>query len=335
MKNSWPLDGEPLIIENDNPVTVINKFTELLMNKKEYEFYQKDLVTQQKLLDEKKKAFCAFIEEHKSIYQEYSQKKYLIKRVQNIRENILNQSERIEALKLSIDNVKDLINEKKQKIKKFENIIPAYTEKNAKIRNEYIPNIKLLIDKVLYTNKSLYKKYLLEFSSIFFNKSLTKYISFPPFYNQEFIPETRIMRMNFFLKHEKKTALFFGFIIYMLTFLSKKFNITLPYNVYFNGSISCIVISRGSGFLKLYINKAQNNISSIGSEDMEKGTKYMQIMLDEVLNVFESKNLIRNKTKSKIIENINVNNLYISFINFNNFLHNLIHENKDNSNIII
>ena len=175
---------------------------------------------------------------------------------------------------------------------------------------------------------------MLDFS-IFFNKSLTKYISFPPFYNQEFIPETRIMRMNFFLKHEKKTALFFGFIIYMLTFLSKKFNITLPYNVYFNGSISCIVISRGSGFLKLYINKAQNNISSIGSEDMEKGTKYMQIMLDEVLNVFESKNLIRNKTKSKIIENINVNNLYISFINFNNFLHNLIHENKDNSNIII
>ena len=119
MKNSWPLDGEPLIIENDNPVTVINKFTELLMNKKEYEFYQKDLVTQQKLLDEKKKAFCAFIEEHKSIYQEYSQKKYLIKRVQNIRENILNQSERIEALTLSIDNVNDSINEKKKKMQKL------------------------------------------------------------------------------------------------------------------------------------------------------------------------------------------------------------------------
>lgn len=334
MKNSWPLEGEPLVIENDNPVTITNKFHELLMNKKEYEFYQKDIVTQQKLLDEKKKAFSAFIEEHKSNYQEYSKKKYLIKRVQFIRENILNQTERIEALKLSIDNVKGLIKEKKQKIKKLENIIPEYTEKNAKIRDEYIPNIKLLVDKIVYTNKSLYKQYLLEFSSIFFNKSLTKYISFPPFYNQDFIPETRIMRMNFYLTHEKKTSLFFGFIIYMLTVLSKKFNITLPYNVYYNGSISCIVVSKGAGFLKLYINQGPNNISSIGSEDMEKGTKYMQIMLDEVLNVLENKNLIKNKTKSKIIENINAHNLYTSFITFNNFLHNLIQEKKDNSNNI-
>lgn len=334
MKNSWPLEGEPLVIENDNPVTITNNFSELLMNKKEYEFYQKDIITQQKLLDEKKKAFSAFIEEHKSNYQEYSQKKYLIKQVQYISEKILIQTERIEELKLSVDNLKGLINEKKQKIQKLESIIPTYTVKNAKIRDEYIPNIKLLVDKILYTNKSLYKKYLLEFSAIFFNKSLTKYISFPPFYNQNFFPETRIMRMNFYLKHEKKTALFFGYIIYMLTILSKKFNITLPYNVYYNGSISCIVFSKGSGFLKLYINQGQNNISSIGSEDMEKGTKYMQIMLDEVINFLENKNLIRNIKKQKITENINVNNLYTSFINFNNFLHNLIQEKKDNSNNI-
>lgn len=320
-------DDDLMIIDNYESMIKKNNFTDLLIAKKEYEFYQKELITQQKILDDKTKGFTAFLENQDPLYVKYNQNEGMIKQIQMIKEQIAYQHERNQNLKLSIEEIQKVINQKKKNIALIQKSIDAQSITNKSYKEQFTPNIKQLNEKLVYTNKSLYKKYLIEMSNIFFNRSTAAYLCFPPFYNQNFHNDTKFMRLNFYLAHDKNFSLFFGYIIYIISYLTKKFNITVPCNMYYNGSHSCVVINKGE-FTKMYLNKSLNNTSAIGTEDMELGSKFLQSSLDEIINFLYNQALITNKIKFKLKEELKVNNIYITFINFINYLHDLLKENE-------
>ena len=65
-------DEDVLVIDNEDLNTKTNNFTDLLIAKKEYEFYQKELITQQTILDDKKKGFTAFLKNQDPLYVKYN-----------------------------------------------------------------------------------------------------------------------------------------------------------------------------------------------------------------------------------------------------------------------
>lgn len=316
-----------LLIDNEELNTKINNFTDLLIAKKEYEFYQKELITQQKILDDKTKGFTDFLKNQDPLYVKYNQNEGMIKRIQMVKEHIAYQHERNQTLQLAIEELRRVITQKKKNLSIIQKSIDTQSISNKSYKKEFIPNIKELNAKLVYSNKSLYKMYLTEMSSIFLNRSAAAYLCFPPFYNQDFHNDTKFMRLNFYLSHDKNFSLFFGHIIYIISYLTKKFNITLPYSAYYNGSRSCLVINKGD-FTKMYYNKSLNNTAAIGTEDMEFGSKFLQAMLNEIITFLYSQELITKRRKFKLKEELKVNNIYITFINFTNYLYDLLKENE-------
>ena len=102
-------DEDVLVIDNEDLNTKTNNFTDLLIAKKEYEFYQKELITQQKILDDKKKGFTAFLKNQDPLYVKYNQNEGMIKRIQMIKEQIAFQHERNQTLQLTIEELKRVI----------------------------------------------------------------------------------------------------------------------------------------------------------------------------------------------------------------------------------
>ena len=105
-------DEDVLVIDNEDLNTKTNNFTDLLIAKKEYEFYQKELITQQTILDDKKKGFTAFLKNQDPLYVKYNQNEGMIKRIQMIKEQIAFQHERNQTLQLAIEELKRVIKKK-------------------------------------------------------------------------------------------------------------------------------------------------------------------------------------------------------------------------------
>lgn len=98
---------------------------------------------------------------------------------------------------------------------------------------------------------------------------------------------------EFYNKNTKHISSFFGNIVFILYYLSKKFDIIFPYGLYYNGSKSMIFLNIGgkSRAIDMYIKENEENVLAYGAKnenDIQRKTEILSKMIYDVLMFFYS-----------------------------------------------
>ena len=155
---------------------------------------------------------------------------------------------------------------KEKKISKCDKIIKIYRKELEEKKNKKIPNLQKINKGLQISNFFLIKYAFNEISYFFFNKNINIYKAFPTFYNlnKNALIQNKKTVDEFYNLNFREISSMFGNIIYLLTYISKKFDIILPFVLYYNGSKSMAFNSIGIGEknsgIDLYIKENERNM---------------------------------------------------------------------------
>jgi len=275
-------------------------------------------------LIDKKKGLKTLIEERKIIYEE----KYKILSSKKNLEITKNSWTRLITLKELLTNINAFTSEiiviKEKKIAECNTEIEKYKKELNMKKNKDIPYLQKINKEVYITNYLLYKYALSELCNFFFNKNINKFNAFPSFYK---IPLNDLkldkkMVENFYNKYNKEVSALFGNIVLLLIYLSKKFDIILPYALYYNGSKSMVFINmEGNNSVDLYLKDNDKNILAYGTKnenEIQMKIEILSKMIYDVIMFFYSKKINSDKVSvENILEKKKKNNLYLNFMKLN------------------
>ena len=227
---------------------------------------------------------------------------------------------------------------KEKKLLQSEEIINKY-KKEIEEKNKKIPNLQKINKGLEISNFFLIKYAISEICYLFFNKNINKYNAFPSFYelNINEIIQKKKNVSEFYNKYFREVSTLFGNIIYLLTYISKKFDIIFPYSLYYNGSKSMVFIKLGnkSFGIDLHIKENDKNLS-FGNIQYEIDIYYkMEIiskMIYDVIMYFYSKGICSDKFK---MDDFNgkkrkkKNNMFLNFKKLNEMFKDILDLNKD------
>ena len=227
---------------------------------------------------------------------------------------------------------------KEKKLLQSEEIINKY-KKEIEEKNKKIPNLQKINKGLEISNLFLIKYAISEICYLFFNKNINKYNAFPSFYelNINEIIQKKKNVSEFYNKYFREVSTLFGNIIYLLTYISKKFDIIFPYSLYYNGSKSMVFIKLGnkSFGIDLHIKENDKNLS-FGNKQYEIDIYYkMEIiskMIYDVMMYFYSKGICSDKFK---MDDFNgkkrkkKNNMFLNFKKLNEMFKDILDLNKD------
>ena len=309
-------------------------FDVIMQNKVYYDSTISSLKDKKQELINKKKELKSLIEKRKKILEE---KKNILS-YNKILENNKNSWNRFVTLKEILTKINayttEIISIKEKKISSCNTEIEKYQKDIEKKRNKEIPHLKKINKGVIITNYLLYKYALNEICYFFFNKNINIY-NFPSFYkiNLTDLNNNKKMVENYYNKYNKEVSALFGNIIFLLNYLSKKFDIILPYNLYYNGSKSMAFISMGGKSLciDLYMKENERNVLSYGKkneDDIQLKIEILSNMIFDIIMFFYSKKICSDKFN---VENIsggkkNRNNLYINFMKLNELFKDILNK---------
>ena len=227
---------------------------------------------------------------------------------------------------------------KEKKLLQSEEIINKY-KKEIEEKNKKIPNLQKINKGLEISNFFLIKYAISEICYLFFNKNINKYNAFPSFYelNINEIIQKKKNVSEFYNKYFREVSTLFGNIIYLLTYISKKFDIIFPYSLYYNGSKSMVFIKLGnkSFGIDLHIKENDKNLS-FGNKQYEIDIYYkMEIiskMIYDVIMYFYSKGICSDKFK---MDDFNgkkrkkKNNMFLNFKKLSEMFKDILDLNKD------
>jgi len=227
---------------------------------------------------------------------------------------------------------------KEKKLLQSEEIINKY-KKEIEEKNKKIPNLQKINKGLEISNFFLIKYAISEICYLFFNKNINKYNAFPSFYelNINEIIQKKKNVSEFYNKYFREVSTLFGNTIYLLTYISKKFDIIFPYSLYYNGSKSMVFIKLGnkSFGIDLHIKENDKNLS-FGNKQYEIDIYYkMEIiskMIYDVIMYFYSKGICSDKFK---MDDFNgkkrkkKNNMFLNFKKLNEMFKDILDLNKD------
>ena len=227
---------------------------------------------------------------------------------------------------------------KEKKLLQSEEIINKY-KKEIEEKNKKIPNLQKINKGLEISNFFLIKYAISEICYLFFNKNINKYNAFPSFYelNINEIIQKKKNVSEFYNKYFREVSTLFGNTIYLLTYISKKFDIIFPYSLYYNGSKSMVFIKLGnkSFGIDLHIKENDKNLS-FGNKQYEIDIYYkMEIiskMIYDVIMYFYSKGICSDKFK---MDDFNgkkrkkKNNMFLNFKKLNEMFKEILDLNKD------
>ena len=242
---------------------------------------------------------------------------------------------RLILLKESLTKINTYLNEvikkKKKKMAKCSQELVIYKKDVEQKKTKDIPNLKKINKGLQISNYLLYKNALNEFGYIFYNNKILNFKAFPDFYkiNLDDLSLSKKLVESFYNKNYKDISIFFGNIVFMLYYLSKKFDIILPYILYYNGSKSSVFNSINIGVsnfgIDLFMKDNNKNILAYGEKnenDIQIKNEILAKMLNNVIMFFYSKKIT---SKNFNIDNItktkgNRKNVYINFIKLNELI---------------
>lgn len=242
---------------------------------------------------------------------------------------------RLILLKESLTKINTYLNEvislKEKKMAKCSQELVIYKKDVEQKKTKDIPNLKKINKGLQISNYLLYKNALNEFGYIFYNNKILNFKAFPEFYkiNLDDLSLSKKLVESFYNKNYKDISIFFGNIVFMLYYLSKKFDIILPYILYYNGSKSSVFNSINIGVsnfgIDLFMKDNNKNILAYGEKnenDIQIKNEILAKMLNNVIMFFYSKKIT---SKNFNIDNItktkgNRKNVYINFIKLNELI---------------
>ena len=216
---------------------------------------------------------------------------------------------------------------KEKKISQCDTIIGKYKKELEEKKNKKIPSLQK-INKVLQISNTFLIKYAIsEICYFFFNKNINIYKAFPTFYrlNLNALIQNKKTVEEFYNTHNKEVSTMFGNMIYLLSYISKKFDIIFPYVLYYNGSKSMVFISIGNknAGIDLYIKDNEKNIgvgTGKNENDIYIKMEIISKMIYDTIMFFYTKGICSDKFK---IGDINIkkkkkkNNIYLTFLKLN------------------
>ena len=208
-------------------------------------------------------------------------------------------------------------------------------ELNNKKTKELV-SLKKINNGLIITNTLLYKYALNELNYYFFNKKVNIYKAFPSFYkiNLTDLSLSKKIVEDFYNKNTKEISAMFGNIIFILNYLSKKFDIILPYALYYNGSKSMVFTNMGNignktMAIDMYMKENEKNVFSNGKNenDIQIKMEILSKMIYDVIMFFYSKNICSDKfiIFKNAKEKKNINNVYWNFLKLNELFKDILH----------
>lgn len=219
------------------------KFSSLNEKFKQFDFWdrQRNVIKIDKL--EKMKSLDDELNIAHEKCENYLKKYQKLINIDKMRKQILSTSEKIEVYEMSIENLKKLISRKQSQL----NIYSSLFYLNRGNYMEELKNVDLnykRIEKYKIMYNAFKNKKLIEVTFFFFNKLCTKLFTIPHFYRQKFDNSNKIIKHQYFEKHNKEISVTLGTIASLINYLSKLFNIPLKHPLFINGSRSYIVVNK-------------------------------------------------------------------------------------------
>ena len=286
----------------------------------------------------KKKELKALIEERKKALKE---KEKILSCHKNL-EIAKNSWNRLVTLKEILTKINTFSAEvqaiKKNRIDLCKEEIKIYKDEVKKKKKKEIPSLKKINIGLQITNYLLYKYAVNEFCYYFFNKNLNEYKAFPSFYkvNLNDLNLSKKMAEEFYNKNTKQISSFFGNIVFILYYLSKKFDIILPYALYYNGAKSMIFLNFGSKSLAIdmYMKEKDKNVLASGTKnenDIQMKMGILCRMIYDIIMFFYSKKICSDEFSISNIFNSkkNKNNFYLYFIKLNELFKDILNKNTN------
>ena len=312
----------------------------LVNARSQYMESESKLREEQLKLIESQEQLSKCISSKKLEFAKYAKFKYNLHVLQSLRFEILNKQDKIDLLKQTISQLKRYLAVKRERISKLKAVTILSSQHNKYINEIDIPKYNNICMYLQYVNRSFLKKHLIEIAGVFFNKNIFMhksqtaykgYFHLPPFYNQEFKVETRAMRMNFYNNYSDAYSTFFGFLISIAQYFSKKFNIVLPFCLYEKGSKSRIIMKNGSA-VNLYRDEIIGSSLGTMSEGIEEGSKLMKKVLEEIMGFVNGKGVLKEgndkerKRERSRVKTEERDNVFSLFVLFNNFVNEMVYD---------
>ena len=298
-------------MEKYNKYEQINNLETLSAN---LEMYNKELEIQKKLLIDAENNLKMKIERIKDKYKFNLKVNKIINNIQITREKNQVIEKEIGQLK-QLKNILEKFNMKRtENIKKMEKVLKEEEKIINKQKNNDLIKITQSNKKSKKYNKILTNYYMKEFSYIFFNNEINKNFIFPSFYSTPANKLDMITEQYFYKNKSREISNFLGVIINICIFLSKKYDIVIPYIPYYNGSKSKIIDNFGKKQLNLFID---NKTNDEGFSNFKMSIKYIANMLRSIINF-----LIKDNQLSNIhYHDLNEYNVYRLFLALNQIIY--------------
>ena len=323
---------ETLFTKRQKPMKkkVKNKldFEKIMQLKALYDSTFSNLEDKKQELLNKKKELNSLIEERKKILKE---KQNILTCHKNI-ELMKNSWNRLITLKETLTKINsytaEIISIKEKKISSCKEEIKKYKNEVQIKRKKDIPNLQKINNGLIVTNYLLYKYSINELCYYFFNKNINIYKAFPSFYkiNLTDLSLSKKIVEDFYNKNTKPISAMFGNIIFLINYLSKKFDIILPYALYYNGSKS-MIFTNMSGIIgknlsiDMYMKENERNVLAYGTKnenDIQIKIEILAKMIYDVIMFFYSKKICSDKFNIESINGKkNKNNAYLNFMKLN------------------
>ena len=289
-----------------------------------YESNKTELNNKKQVLAEKRNNLNTLLAKKNEFFEKHTQINNCFKEIED-KKNKIN---KLVKIKLALSNInsqlKEIISLKKKYLESHNEKIISYNNEISNIKTKKIPYLKKINEGLLATNNFLTQYYLNELCYFFFNKTVKANYSFPSFYKVELndLKLSKTTVEEYFNTYQKEISTTFGNIVLLLTYLSKKFDIILPFSLYYNGSKSKLIINLKEGkIINLYINESEKFIFNQNvktDSDIQIKVEFLSRMMFDVIRYFNYKqNNNKIEINSILDSNGKCNNIYKSLLKLN------------------
>ena len=226
-----------------------------------------------------------------------------------------------EDIKKIKEKLQKIISNKKEILTNLNNKINSYKELSTNIEQNNKQTLPLVAQQKLLYNSFLNKK-MAEICFFFFNRKIKDIYFIPDFLKINLRNDNESIKKRFeiYNTNKKRISSMMGYITQLMIYLSKCFDIPLPFPLCLNGSKSFVVRGKKDkekDFLPLHCDLKREDKYG----NFETGLNYLKSDFNEIINFYLMfPQIITENDYNKIFKNKEGNSFFYFFINFNHCL---------------
>ena len=226
-----------------------------------------------------------------------------------------------EDIKKIKEKLQKIISNKKEILTNLNNKINSYKELSTNLEQKNKQTLPLVAQQKLLYNSFLNKK-MAEICFFFFNRKIKDIYFIPDFLKINLRNDNESIKKRFeiYNTNKKRISSMMGYITQLMIYLSKCFDIPLPFPLCLNGSKSFVVRGKKDkekDFLPLHCDLKREDKYG----NFETGLNYLKSDFNEIINFYLMfPQIITENDYNKIFKNKEGNSFFYFFINYNHCL---------------